>query len=256
MPTNELKYTLKRLRLSGMLETLEDRLAYAKGSRLSYLEFLELVLQDELQRRERHSLQRRMTTALIDHSQSLEAFDWDARVRIDRDMLKELFSLEFIDRYENVIFCGPVGVGKTFLANALAHSACRRGKKVLMQRAQKIFTSLRQSRADNSFERELMRFIAPDLLVIDDLGLRKLSLQEAGDFYEIVVERHGRASTIITSNRHVDEWEVLFDDPILANSALDRLAHNAYQIVIEGESYRNRFQRLGHGRGTEHIPQG
>lgn len=242
MSTNELKHTLKRLRLSGMLETLQDRVAYAKGTHLTYMEFLELVLQDELQRRERNSLSRRMKYALVDPTQSLEAFDWEARVRVDREMLKELFSLEFIDRHENVIFCGPVGVGKTFLANALAHSACRRGKKVLMQRAKKIFTALWQSRADNSFERELMRFISPDLLVIDDLGLQRLNLQEANDFYEIVVERHGKASTIITSNRHVDEWEALFDDPILANSALDRFAHNAYQLIIEGESYRNRFR--------------
>lgn len=170
-----------------------------------------------------------------------------ARVSVDRDILKELFSLEFIDRHENVIFCGPVGVGKTFLANALAHSACRRGKKVIMERAKKIFKTLRQSRADNSFEKELVRFIGPDLLIIDDLGLQKLTSQEANDFYEIVVERHGRASTIITSNRHVEEWEMLFDDPILANSALDRVAHNAYQLIIEGESYRNRFHRPTQG---------
>jgi len=241
MSTNELKTILKRLRLSGILESLQDRIAYAKGVKLSYMEFLELVLQDELERRARNSLARRMKIASLDPFQSLEAFDWEAKITVDRDVLKELFSLEFIDRHENVMFCGPVGVGKTFLANALAHSACRRGKKVLMRRAKKIFHALRQSRADNSFEKELVRLISPDLLVIDDLGLQKLSQQEASDFYEIVVERHARASTIITSNRHVDEWEALIDDPILANSALDRLAHNAYQIIIEGESYRNRF---------------
>lgn len=241
MSTNELKTILKRLRLSGILESLQDRIAYAKGVKLSYMEFLELVLQDELERRARNSLARRMKIAFLDPFQSLEAFDWEAKITVDRDVLKELFSLEFIDRHENVMFCGPVGVGKTFLANALAHSACRRGKKVLMRRAKKIFHALRQSRADNSFEKELVRLISPDLLVIDDLGLQKLSQQEASDFYEIIVERHARASTIITSNRHVDEWEALIDDPILANSALDRLAHNAYQIIIEGESYRNRF---------------
>ena len=241
MSTNELKTILKRLRFSGILESLQDRIAYAKGVKLSYMEFLELVLQDELERRARNSLARRMKIASLDPFQSLEAFDWEAKITVDRDVLKELFSLEFIDRHENVMFCGPVGVGKTFLANALAHSACRRGKKVLMRRAKKIFHALRQSRADNSFEKELVRLISPDLLVIDDLGLQKLSQQEASDFYEIVVERHARASTIITSNRHVDEWEALIDDPILANSALDRLAHNAYQIIIEGESYRNRF---------------
>jgi len=243
---NELKHILKKLRLSGILFSLQDRIAYAKANKLAYAEFLELVLQDELSRRQRNSLARRMKAASVTADQTLERFDWDTGITVDRDILKELFSLEFIERHENVIFCGPVGVGKTFLANALAHSACRRGKKVRMGRAKKIFKSLRQSRADNSFERELVKFISPDLLVIDDLGLQKLTAQEANDFYEIVIERHGRASTIITSNRHVDEWEALFDDPILANSALDRIAHNAYQLVMEGESYRNRFH-ISHG---------
>ena len=242
---NELKHILKKLRLSGILITLQDRIAYAKGHKLPYGEFLELILQDEISRRQHNSLGRMMKSASVNPDQTLERFDWDAGVTVDRDILKELFSLEFIDRHENVIFCGPVGVGKTFLANALAHSACRRGKKVLMGRAKKIFKTLRQSRADNSFEKELVKFLSPDLLVIDDLGLQKFTSQEAGDFYEIVIERHGRASTIITSNRHVEEWEALFDDPILANSAMDRIAHNAYQLIMEGESYRNRFHRPG-----------
>jgi len=248
---NELKHLLKKLRLSGILITLQDRIAYAKGTKLSYMEFLELVLQDELARRRNNGFSRRMKVASLNPDQTMERFDWDSGVEVDRDVLKELLSLEFIDRHENVIFCGPVGVGKTFLANALANSACRRGKKVLIERAKKIFKSLRQSRADNSFEKELVRFIGPDLLVIDDLGLQKLTTQEAGDFYEIVVERHGRASTIITSNRHVDEWEALFDDPIMANSALDRIAHNAYQLIMEGESYRNRFHRPNRGGHSE-----
>ena len=248
---NELKHILKKLRLSGILFSLQDRIAYAKANKLAYAEFLELVLQDELSRRQHNSLARRMKAASVNADQTLERFDWEAGIAVDREILKELFSLEFIERHENVIFCGPVGVGKTYLANALAHSACRRGKKVLMGRAKKIFKSLRQSRADNSFERELVKFISPDLLVIDDLGLQKLTSQEANDFYEIVVERHARASTIITSNRHVDEWEALFDDPILANSALDRIAHNAYQLVMEGESYRNRFHRSHGGYPSE-----
>ncbi len=243
MATNELRQTLKRLRLSGLLATLQDRVSYAKGVKLPYVEFLELILQDEVQRREQNSLNKRMKYASLDSNQTLERFGWDAKITVDRNILKELFSLEFIDRKENVIFCGPVGVGKTFLANALAHSACRRGKKVLMLRAHKIFKVLLQSRADNSFEKELIRFISPDLLGIDDFGLQKLTHQEANDFYEIVVERYGKASTIITSNRHIDEWGALFDDPILANSALDRLAHNAYQLIVEGESYRKKLHR-------------
>ena len=238
--TNELKQTLKRLRLSGLLATLEDRIAYAKGTKLAYTEFLELILNDEIQRRENATVDRRLKTARIDLDQTFERFDWDAAITVDREKLREIFSLEFIANNENVLICGPVGVGKTFIANALAHSACRRGHKVLMLRASAMFKKLLQSKADNSYGKELIKFISPELLVIDDFGLQRLTDEQASDFYEIIIERYGRAATVITSNRDVQEWMALFDDPIIANSALDRLAHNAHQLVIEGESYRKR----------------
>jgi DNA replication protein DnaC len=238
--TNELKQTLKRLRLSGLLATLPDRVAYAKGTKLSYTEFLELILNDEIQRRADTTVATRLKSAMVDLDQTFERFDWDAAVTLDRDRLKDLLSLEFIARNENVLICGPVGVGKTFIANALAHSACRRGHKVLMLRASTMFKKLLQSRADNSYERELVKLLSPEVLIIDDFGLQRLTDVQAGDFYEVVIERYGRASTVITSNRDVHEWMALFDDPIMANSALDRIAHNAHQLVIEGESYRRK----------------
>jgi len=238
--TNELKQTLKRMRLSGLLATLPDRLAYAKGTKLSYTEFLELILNDEIQRREDVMLATRLKNATVDIDQTFELFDWDAAITLDRDRLKDLLSLEFVGRKENVLICGPVGVGKTFIANALAHSACRRGHKVLMLRASAMFKKLLQSRADNSHGRELIKLISPELLIIDDFGLQKLTDEQSGDFYEVVIERYGKASIVITSNRDVDEWMGLFDDPIMANSALDRIAHNAHQLVIEGESYRRK----------------
>jgi DNA replication protein DnaC len=238
--TNELKQTLKRMRLSGLLATLPDRLAYAKGTKLSYTEFLELILNDEIQRREDVMLATRLKNATVDIDQTFERFDWDAPITVDRDRLKDLLSLEFVGRKENVLICGPVGVGKTFIANALAHSACRRGHKVLMLRASAMFKKLLQSRADNSHGREMIKLISPELLIIDDFGLQKLTEGQAGDFYEVVIERYGKSSIVITSNRDVDEWMALFDDPIMANSALDRIAHNAHQLVIEGESYRRK----------------
>jgi len=238
--TNELKQTLKRLRLSGLLATLPDRVAYAKGTKLSYTEFLELILNDEIQRRDDTNLATRLKNARVDLDQTFERFDWDAAITVDRDKLKDLFSLEFIGRNENVLICGPVGVGKTFIANALAHSACRRGHKVLMLRASTMFKKLLQSRADNSYERELIKLISPELLIIDDFGLQRLTDEQAGDFYEVVIERYGEASMVITGNRDVHEWMALFDDPIMANSALDRIAHNAHQLIVEGESYRRK----------------
>lgn len=238
--TPELKHLLKHLRLSGILSTLPDRVSYATGNKLSHQEFLELILSDELGRRQQGALERRLQNAKVGRDQVMERFDWDAKVTVDRDRLKGLMSLEFIDRKENVILAGPVGVGKTYIANALAHAACRREKNVIVKKAAKMFKDLYAARADNSLDRELMRLVSPELLVIDDFGLERLTPEQAHDFYEIVSERYERSSTIITSNRHVDEWTDLFDDAILANSTLDRLAHNAHQLVIEGESYRRK----------------
>lgn len=238
--TVELKHYLKALRLSPLLSTLPERVAYARANKLTHLEFLEMLLSDEVERREQGALERRLQKARVNQAEVLESFDWDAKITLDRDRLKGLIGLEWLDRRENVILTGPVGVGKTFIANALAHVACRRSKSVVMVKAAQMFKNLYAARADNSLEKELIKLISPALLVIDDFGLEKLSPEQAHDFYEIVAERYERSSTIITSNRDITEWVSLFDDTILANSALDRLAHNAHQMVIDGDSYRRK----------------
>src|SRR3990172_3990981 len=232
--TPALKTVLKRLKLSGVLPTLPDRIAYARQSKLSELQFLELALQDEIDRRDQHNLTQRLTRAGFEEEQTLEAFDWDAPITFDRDRVRDLFGLGFVARQEDVIFLGPVGVGKTFLACALGHAACRAGNEVRFLRADHLLQRLHQSRADHSTEKVLRGLLAPDVLIIDDFGLRRLDAQQSSDLYEVILERHRRASTIVTSNRTIDEWIPLFDDPILAQSALDRLAHNAYQVVMEG----------------------
>jgi len=239
-----LKTVLKRLKLSGLVDTLPDRAAYAQKTTLTPLDFLELALQDEIDRRENKNLATRLDRAGFDEAHTFEDFDWDAPVTFDRDRVRDLFSLAFLERHEDVLFLGPVGVGKTFLACALGHSACRAGRRVLFLRSDALLKLIHQSRADNSTERVIRSLLAPDLLIIDDFGLRRLNAQQSSDFYEVIIERHRRASTIVTSNRAIEEWIPLFDDPILAQSALDRLAHNAYQVVIEGDSYRSR-QRPG-----------
>lgn len=244
-----LSAVLRRLKLSGMAPTLPDRVAYAHKASLPPLDFLELALQDEIDRRENKNLATRLDRAGFEEAHTFEDFDWDAPVTFDRDRVRDLFSLTFLERHEDVLFLGPVGVGKTFLACALGHSACRAGHRVLFLRSDALLKLFHQSRADNSTERVVRSLLAPDLLVIDDFGLRRLNPQQSSDFYEIIIERHRRASTLVTSNRTIDEWVPLFDDPILAQSALDRLAHNAYQVVMEGDSYRSR-QRPGHTAST------
>ncbi len=224
-----------------MLNTLPDRLAFARSQKLDYAELLELVLSDEAERRQQVSIQTRLNQAGFEEECTLERFDWSAAITLDKARLNELFGLHFIERKENVIFTGPVGVGKTYLACALGHSACRAGYRVLFTRADAMLKMLSQSRADNSFDRQLRQYLNPDVLVVDDFGLRRLSGLASSDLYEVVIERHMRSSTIMTSNRSVEEWGPLFDEVILAQSALDRFCHRAHQLVIEGESYRARM---------------
>lgn len=239
-PPQSLKAVLKRLRLSGILPTLPDRIAYARKEKLTELALLELVLQDEIDRRDHRQITNRLNKAGFEEEQTLEGFNWETEVTFDHARVRDLFGLGFVERAENVIFMGPVGVGKTFLACALGHSACRAGHDVLFTRGDLLLKVLRQSRADLSTDRAMRSFLAPDVLIIDDFALRKLDSEQSSDIYELVIERHRRSATIMTSNRHVDEWAPLFDDPILAQSALDRFAHNAHQISMEGPSYRDR----------------
>lgn len=237
----ELKTTLRQMKLSAMLATLPDRVTFARKEKLDYVEFLELVLNDEIERRQQVSVRNRLRKAGFEEECTLEGFDWTADIQLDETRLKDLFGLHFIENRENVIFTGPVGVGKTFLACSLGHSACRAGYKVLYVRADRMLKTLAQSRADNSFDRQLRHYLIPDVLVLDDFGLRRLSGLASSDLYELIIERHLRSSTIVTSNRDVDEWSTLFDEPMLAQSALDRFCHRAHQLVIEGESYRARM---------------
>jgi DNA replication protein DnaC len=218
----ELKTVLKRLKLSAILATLPDRVAFARKEKLDYAQFLELVLSDEVERREQKHVTNRMTAAGFEEECTLERFDWSAKIRLDQPRLTDLFGLHFIERQENVIFCGPVGVGKSFLAQALGHAACRANYRVLFIKADLLLKTLVRSRADNSFDQKLRGFISPDLLIVDDFALRKLSSQATSDIYELLIERHTRSSTIVTSNRSVEEWMTVFDEPMLGQSALDR----------------------------------
>ena len=171
----------------------------------------------------------------------MEDFDWSAAITLDRRLLDAVFSLEFLARHEHVLLVGPAGVGKTFMAQALGFSAIRAGHTVRFVHADDFFRAMTQARVDNSVDRAFRSFLSPDLLILDDLGLHRLTGQQSTDLYELIISRHRVSSFIITSNRAVEEWLSLFDDPILGNSALDRLANASYQIVIEGASYREKL---------------
>ena len=152
--------------------------------------------------------------------------------------------MEFLTKHEHVLLLGPAGVGKSFLAQALGFTAVR---------SDDFFRAMAQAREDNSLERTFRSFLTLDLLILDDLGLHRLTPQQSADLYELILNRHRGSSFVITSNRAVDEWLSLFDDPILGNSALDQLANASYQIVIEGTSYRERLSQHRKLRGLEEV---
>jgi DNA replication protein DnaC len=229
---------MKRLKLGPLAPTLPERLALARAQQLDHASFLTLLLADEVQRRDHLSLERRLAQAGFEDYVTLDEFDWSVPVQVDRRKLQTVFTLGFLARHEHVLFVGPVGVGKTFLAQAVGVAAVRAGHAVLFTRADRLFKDLAQSRVDHSFDRAFRRYLIPDLLIVDDFGLHRLSAQQSSDLYELIIERHRSSSFLFTSNRGVEEWLGLFEDPILGNSALDRLAHGAYQIVMDGPSYR------------------
>jgi DNA replication protein DnaC len=238
--SNDLKQVLRRLKLSPMAQTLPERLELARQKKFPYQDFLLLVLSDEAERRDGNAVELRATRAKLEPQMRLEGWDETAQVRFDRQLWNELCTLRFVRSCHNVLILGPVGVGKTFLANALGHIACRHGRSTLMTRADKLFKQLKASRLDATYERELRRLLAVDLLILDDFGLDQMDSHESHDFYEIVVERHRRGSIVVTSNREPPEWLALMADPIRAQSAIDRLQNAAYELVVEGESYRKR----------------
>jgi DNA replication protein DnaC len=241
----ELKQTLRALKLGKMLDTLPERLALARTQQLPYADFLELLLADEVSRRDTNSAMLRARAAGLDPAMRLDTWDPSAAIRFDQQLWNELCSLRFVDTAHGALLLGPVGVGKTHLATALGHIAVRRRHSVHMLRADKLFKRLKAARLDNTLDAEMRRLSHIQVLIIDDLCLQPLDATETADFYELCVEKHRKTTIVITSNRDPNEWLSMMADPLLAQSAVDRLTSTAHELVVEGESYRQR-QRPGH----------
>jgi len=245
----ELRQVLRDLKLSGVLDTLPERVELARQSHLPYQEFLCVLLADEVARRERVSATVRARAARLDATMLLETWDDTTEAVFDRDLWAELCTLRFVESRRDLVIMGPVGVGKTFMATALGHIACRRRHTVLAGRADQLLKRLRASRLDGNHDIELRKLIRVAVLILDDFCLQALDPADTADIYELVVERHRRATTIVTTNREPPgEWLAAMGDPLLAEAAIDRLTSNAYQLVVDGPSYRQRQRpgRAGH----------
>lgn len=236
---DDLVPVLKKLRLSGVLQSLDLRNREAIDDGLAHTEYLYRLLHDEVDRRESKQLSLRLRRANFEGMKSIEDFDFQFNPNVPKAKVLDLATCQFIERKANVLIVGKTGVGKSHLAQALGQRACRAGYNALYVAAHDMLTQLRAARADLSHEKKLARFTAPDLLIIDDLGLRPLSGDEPIDLYEVIRRRYERGAMIVTSNRDIAEWYPLFGDPLLASAAMDRLLHHAHVIDIDGESYRN-----------------
>jgi DNA replication protein DnaC len=239
----QLTTKLKQLRLSGMRDLLDARNRQAVAEGWSYVEFLSRVLEDEVERRAQKQLALRVRRGALTSTKTLEGFDFLLSPAVNRQHVLQLASCDFIRQHRNVLICGPTGVGKTHIAQALAHEACRQGYEVLFTDTHRILQYLNGGRADGSWERRLNTVLRPDLLILDDFGLRPLRACMPEDLYDIIAGRYERASIILTSNRAPEEWPALFGDPLLASAGLDRLGDRAEALVMTGASFRTQGYR-------------
>jgi DNA replication protein DnaC len=238
----ELVVALKRLKLGRIADTLPERLVLADKQEMTFDDLLLLILTDEIARRDNTAADLRASEARLDPAMRLETWDKTSKVSFDKRMLAELTSLRFLETHRHVVVLGPVGVGKTFVSQALGHIACRHGYHVRFTRADEMLRTLRQSRLDNSRDAEMIALTSVDMLIVDDFALEPMTKEESRDVYQLFLERTGRGSMIVTSNRDTAEWLAMFDDVLLAQSAVDRFKNAAYDFVMEGESYRSRLK--------------
>jgi DNA replication protein DnaC len=236
---HQLENKMRMLKLNGMVDTLDVRLNQAQKDGIGFREFLELLLEDEVQHRANKRLATRIMRAHFEEEKSLEGFDFSFNPKLPAQYIRNLATCQFIERKESVILCGPVGVGKTHLAQALGHQACRAGYNVLFVKSSRLFSDLGGGRADDTWEKRLQHYLKPNLLILDDFAMKEFSKTQAEDLYELIDLRHNSSSMIVTANRAPKDWYPLFPNPVIAESTLDRLVSCSHVITLTGKSYRS-----------------
>ncbi len=234
---NALAAALRHLKLSGMLGTLDARLAQAHAGEPGHLDFLQVLCQDEISRRETTSLARRIRHARFETEATLEGFDFAVSPKLPAAQIRDLAALRWLQSGESVILYGPVGVGKSHIAQALAHLAIRSGADARFMKTSRTLAHLAGGHADRTWDKRLRELTRPAVLVLDDFAMRELTAAQADDLYELITERAGK-SMILTSNRAPADWYPLFPNPVVAESLLDRLINTSHQAFMNGPSYR------------------
>ena len=235
---------LQTLRLMGMYKALQEQMKTPGIEELSFEERLGLLVDREITEREDRRLQTRLRKAKLKQRACIEDIDYRAPRGLDKALIQQLASGRWIREGLNLIIQGPTGVGKTWIACALAHKACQEGYTAHYLRLPRLFEELHLAHGDGRFPKLMAGFAKTDLLILDDWGLAKLHAEQRRDLLELIDDRHGNRSTLITSQLPVDHWHEVIGDPTLADAILDRLVHNAYRIQLKGESMRKRQSKL------------
>ena len=240
-----IKTKLKDFKLSGIYNSLEERLSYAQDKSLGYSEFLEILLEDEKNNRRDNSYKKRYSKAKLPAYKSVEDFNFNFQPSIDKKIINDCLTCNFIKERKNIVFIGKPGTGKTHLSIAFGIQALKKGYKVLFTSVSEMLNALHMSKADNSYYQKIQQYLAPDLLILDELGFKKLPEYNVNDFFEIISKRYEHGSVIITTNKTFEQWEDIFADSILAAAILDRIVHYSTIIKINGPSYRAKDLKKG-----------
>ena len=247
MNTHELIHALHKLRLGGMAKTLETRLLEAQASSMAPIDLVSSLVSDELLRRADRLIERRTKQAAFRDSKTLDGFDFSFNKKMDRRLVFELATGRFIEQHEDALFLGPPGTGKSHLAQAVGRAAIQQGHRVIYREAHVLLAQLAEASVDGSRAEQIEQLATAPLLIVDDLGMRKLPATAAEDLLELVMRRYERASTLITSNRPVEDWGKLLGDTAAVSAMLDRLLHHAHVLRCGPRSYRTQRADLSAG---------